>query len=242
MKCEVDSLEERSASAIYLDAIPIPNKRESIASPPARCRQAREEISLDDGLHAMLDNTHGHAAIDGQVFSGDKVILHQLQDCAGYILRFAFAMERNPIFDIVLHLFRREDVLEGSANDPWRDAIHADIVVCEFAREGARKLRQGPLHHSICQCAEAAAVAGCRTDEYDCAFPLLDHVRHRGASQSQYGMHMDIEGLEPALFGHLEESAGDCSAGRMNQNIEAPLTGNRFGNGADAILSDAASD
>jgi hypothetical protein len=82
-------------------------------------------------------------------------------------------------------------------------------------------------------------VAGCRTDEYDYAFPLLDHVRHRGTGQSQHGMDMNIESIEPPLFGDVKESAGDGSARGMNQNIEAPPTGDRFGNGACTILSDA---
>ena len=87
------------------------------------------------------------------------------------MLRFAFTMERYPISDIVLHLLRREGVLKGSANDPWRDAIHANVVVREFPRECPSELRQGTLRHSIRQRAEATAVAGCRADEYYCAFP-----------------------------------------------------------------------
>ena len=90
----------------------------------------------------VLDDAHGQAAIDGQVFSGDVVVLHKIQDCAGYILRFAFAMERNPVLDIVLHLRRREHVLEGSANDPGRDAIHANIVLRQFPRQGRRQVSE----------------------------------------------------------------------------------------------------
>ena len=50
----------------------------------------------------MLHNTPGHAAIDDQVFSGDEVIFHQLQYCAGYMFRLPFAMEWYPIPDVVL--------------------------------------------------------------------------------------------------------------------------------------------
>jgi hypothetical protein len=52
-------------------------------------------------------------------------------------------------------------------------------------------------------------------------------------------MHMNIEGLEPDFFSDLEESAGDGSARGVNQNIEAPITGNRFSYGARTILGDA---
>jgi hypothetical protein len=52
-------------------------------------------------------------------------------------------------------------------------------------------------------------------------------------------MDMNIEGLEPGFFTDLEESAGDGSAGAVNQNIEAPKTGNGFGYGAFTILGDA---
>jgi hypothetical protein len=51
-------------------------------------------------------------------------------------------------------------------------------------------------------------------------------------------MHMNIEGLEPAFFSDLEESAGDCSARGMNQNIEASIMGNGFDYGARTILGD----
>ena len=112
----------------------------------------------------MLDNAHGHAAIDSEILPCDEVILHQLQYGAGHIFRFTFAMERYPIPDVVLRLRRRHGIMEGSANDARRNTIDADIVVCEFARQNACKLRQGTLNYPVCYCAEATTVTSGRAD------------------------------------------------------------------------------
>jgi len=187
----------------------------------------------------MLDNAHGHTAIDGQILSCDEVIFHQFQDCPGYMLRFAFAMEWYPISDIVLDLLRRQVILKGCANNPRRDTIHSDIVVCEFAGKGTRKLWQGSLRHPVGHCAEAATVTSRGADEYDCPFSVLNHMRYDSAGESQHGMHMDIEGLNPTLLGHVKESALDYTAGSMHQDIDAPPMGIRFSNGARTIFSAA---
>ncbi len=50
---------------------------------------------------------------------------------------------------------------------------------------------------------------------------------------------MNIEGLEPHFFSDLEESAKEGSACGMNQNIEAQITGNRFGYGTCTTLGPA---
>ncbi len=134
-------------------------------------QSASPSCSRAGHCRVWLNNPHGHAAVDGQVFSSDEVILDQIQNRAGNILRFAFAMKRNPVLDIVLHLLRREHVLEVSANDPWRDAIQAYIVVRSFPHCCVGKPRQGSFCHFVRRRPEAAAVAGCRTDEYSCAFP-----------------------------------------------------------------------
>ena len=42
-------------------------------------------------------DTHGHAAIDDKVLSGDEIIFDQLKYCVGYLLWRAFTIERNPV-------------------------------------------------------------------------------------------------------------------------------------------------
>jgi hypothetical protein len=62
---------------------------------------------------------------------------------------------------------------------------------------------------------------------------------HRSASESQHCVHVDIEGLTPALFGYVEESTGDRCARGVHQNIDSPPKGVCFCDGANAILSPA---
>jgi hypothetical protein len=53
-----------------------------------------------------LDDAHGHAAVDDEILSGNKVILYQRGDQGRDILRLTFFVKRDAIPDIVRSLFR----------------------------------------------------------------------------------------------------------------------------------------
>jgi hypothetical protein len=78
------------------------------------------------------------------------------------------------------------------------------------------------LGYTICYCTEATSKACGRPNEHDCAFPLLDHVRHGGASQVQHCVNVDVECPIPAFFGYVKESTRRRRAYGVYKNIDSP--------------------
>jgi hypothetical protein len=62
-------------------------------------------------------------------------------------------------------------------------------------------------------------------------------VWHRGASEPQHSVYVDIECLAPIRFGYLEESTRDRRARRVHKNVDSPPKGTRFGNCASTTLN-----
>lgn len=80
------------------------------------------------------------------------------------VLRQSFAMKRYTVARVVFDLFESEVILKSRSNDAGRNAIHADIEIRRFARQGAGELWHGSLCYAIGNRAGTIADPGCRGD------------------------------------------------------------------------------
>ena len=129
-------------------------------------------------------------------------------------------MEGNALFEINTTLFGRHGGVEISANHAGRDAVHADVVVGEFASEGAGEVRNGAFDHLVSDVGDDTANAGGGGDEDDCAFTFLAHFGNDRATEMEDCMDVDIEGALPIFGRNFQQAAGNGSTSGVNEEID----------------------
>src|SRR6266702_45936 len=126
---------------------------------------------------------HARAAVDDQRLTGDEIALGRGEedDRADQILRLLHALKR-PLpggggahpDDALARILLRQRAAR-------RDAVHADAVLAELARERASEAQHARFRGDIVDAARRALQRGARADVDDLAVAALAHVRDHGA-------------------------------------------------------------
>src|SRR6266571_3861595 len=126
---------------------------------------------------------HARPAVDDQGLPGDEIALRRSEenDRADQILRLLHPLERalpggrraHPDDALVRILLR-----ERAAR---RDAVDADAVLADLARESAREAEHPRFRGDVVDAARRALQRRARADVDDLPVAACPHVRHRGA-------------------------------------------------------------
>lgn len=118
--------------------------------------------------------------------------------------------------------------VEARAHDAGRDAVHADVVIGELAREGAGEMRNRTLHDLIRDVRMHGAQPCGRGDKDDGSLLARLHVRQRGAAEVKDGVDVDVERAIPVVGRDLGELAVHRTAGGMHKHVERAEFLHRF--------------
>src|SRR6266550_3620267 len=165
-------------------------------------------------------DAHSHPAVDGHVFTKNEVVLHQHENRGRNVLGGSFAVQRNPISNVMLHLFRRQVVLKTGSNDAWRHRIHSDVILRQFSRQAASKLCDRPFCDSVPDRAGAAPRTGSRRNQDNRALLAFDHVWYSGAAEMKNRVDMYFERPVPHFGTYLHHSTRRRRSRTMNQYVE----------------------
>ncbi|MCG3777557.1 MAG: hypothetical protein JW388_0251 [Nitrospira sp.] len=144
-------------------------------------------------------------------------------------------MKRNALFEIQLFLFGAHLLVEIGANDSGGDAVDANIVLGQFARESTSDLRHGAFGGLIGNVRRQRADSGGRRNGDDDAFLLQFHVRHHGATEMINGVDMHVEGVHPLIWRDLDQFAIHGAASGMHEHIHRTQLGFCFAHDAGTV-------